>query len=103
MSCESKSETLLRRRNKKLTCPAILEPNIWVSSKSWEEVPQWLTNLDGTIDTTRTIYYGDKPSDEIKRAYTRVLQGHIAVAQFSFPEDMDASWMNMLARAPLYQ
>ncbi|KAI9637649.1 peptidase M24, structural domain-containing protein [Dioszegia hungarica] len=59
--------------------------------------------LDGTIDTTRTIYFGNKPSDEIKRAYTRVLQGHMAVAQFSFPEGMDASWMNMLARAPLFE
>ncbi|WVR09447.1 hypothetical protein IAU60_006514 [Kwoniella sp. DSM 27419] len=59
--------------------------------------------LDGTIDTTRTLYLGAKPSDEIKRAYTRVLQGHLAVSTAVFPRGMPADRLNMIARAPLYQ
>ncbi|WVF67507.1 hypothetical protein IAT40_002263 [Kwoniella sp. CBS 6097] len=59
--------------------------------------------LDGTIDTTRTLYLGKQPSDEVKRAYTRVLQGHMAVSTSIFPRGMTADRLNMLARAPLYQ
>ncbi|OCF39115.1 cytoplasmic protein [Kwoniella heveanensis CBS 569] len=59
--------------------------------------------LDGTIDTTRTMYLGKKPSDEVKRAYTRVLQGHMAVSTAIFPRGMPADRLNMLARGPLYQ
>ncbi|WVQ95119.1 hypothetical protein IAU59_002213 [Kwoniella sp. CBS 9459] len=59
--------------------------------------------LDGTIDTTRTLYLGRKPSDEVKRAYTRVLQGHMAVSTAIFPRGMPADRLNMLARGLLYQ
>ncbi|WWC90545.1 uncharacterized protein L201_005481 [Kwoniella dendrophila CBS 6074] len=58
---------------------------------------------DGTIDTTRTLYFGKSPSPEVKRAYTRVLQGHLAVSSASFPRGMPADRLNMLARGPLYQ
>jgi hypothetical protein len=57
---------------------------------------------DGTIDTTRTLYLGNDPAPEVKRAYTRVLQGHIAVSVAEFPEGMSSDWFNMLARQPLY-
>ncbi len=61
-----------------------------------------LTYLDGTIDTTRTLYLGSSPSAEVKRAYTRVLQAHMAVSRAVFPEGMSADWLNMLAKQPLY-
>ncbi|ORY29687.1 peptidase M24, structural domain-containing protein [Naematelia encephala] len=60
--------------------------------------------LDGTIDTTRTLYMGKSPSADIKRAYTRVLQGHIGVATATFPGgSCSMDWFNMLAREPLYK
>lgn len=59
--------------------------------------------LDGTIDTTRTLYFGDKPSDEVKRAYTRVLQGHMAVSMATFPRGMRGDWFNFAARGFLYE
>ena len=60
-------------------------------------------NPDGTIDTTRTVYFGKSPSPEIKRAYTRVLQAHIATATSIFPEGTSADWLNMLAKKPLFE
>ena len=41
--------------------------------------------LDGTTDVTRTWHFGT-PNDEEKRAFTRVLQGHIAIDTTVFPE-----------------
>lgn len=57
---------------------------------------------DGTIDTTRTVHFGT-PTDEQKRAYTRVLQGHIALAMAKFPLGTTGAQLDMLARQPLYQ
>lgn len=59
--------------------------------------------LDGTIDTTRTYFFDSKVPEKFTRAYTRVLQGHMGAAMMTFPEGMDASWMNYAARSPLYQ
>lgn len=58
--------------------------------------------LDGTIDTTRTLHFG-KPTAEQKAAYTRVLQGHLAVIRTVFPEGRGGQDFNTLARAPLWQ
>lgn len=58
--------------------------------------------LDGTIDTTRTVHFG-KPTCEQKRAYTRVLQGHIALDSVVFPTGKTAgSTLDVLARRPLW-
>lgn len=57
--------------------------------------------LDGTTDITRTIAIGD-PSDEHRDRYTRVLQGHIALATARFPEGTTGSQLDALARAPLW-
>ncbi|BGP10131.1 hypothetical protein JCM10049v2_006014 [Rhodotorula toruloides] len=57
--------------------------------------------LDGTIDTTRTMHFG-KPTREQKRAFTRVLQGHIAVDSLIFPEGTTGDAIDALARAPLW-
>jgi Xaa-Pro aminopeptidase len=42
---------------------------------------------DGTTDITRTFHFGE-PSSFEKRCYTRVLQGHIAIASLVFPVGM---------------
>ncbi|GAA5960311.1 hypothetical protein JCM8115_001137 [Rhodotorula mucilaginosa] len=57
--------------------------------------------LDGTIDTTRTMHFG-RPTAEQKRAFTRVLQGHIAVDKAIFPEGSTGDQLDTLARAPLW-
>ncbi|GAA6046932.1 hypothetical protein JCM3770_003436 [Rhodotorula araucariae] len=57
--------------------------------------------LDGTIDTTRTMHFG-RPTREHKRAYTRVLQGHIAVDALVFPEGTTGEQVDVVARAPLW-
>ncbi|WFD30748.1 Xaa-Pro aminopeptidase [Malassezia sp. CBS 17886] len=57
---------------------------------------------DGTIDTTRTTHFG-RPSAEQKRAFTRVLQGHIAIAAAVFPRGTTGAQLDMLARQPLFQ
>ncbi|KAH9932540.1 uncharacterized protein B0H18DRAFT_1083271 [Fomitopsis serialis] len=40
---------------------------------------------DGTCDTTRTVHFG-RPTDAQCEAFTRVLQGHIAIDSAFFPE-----------------
>ncbi|KAI5481864.1 xaa-pro aminopeptidase [Pseudohyphozyma bogoriensis] len=57
--------------------------------------------LDGTIDTTRTVHFG-KPTKEQRRAFTRVLQGHIAVDTLIFPEGTTGQHIDVLARSPLW-
>ena len=43
--------------------------------------------LAGTTDTTRTFLFDtSRVTEDQKRAYTRVLQGHIAVDQAIFPK-----------------
>ncbi|MEJ2230583.1 MAG: aminopeptidase P family protein [Nitrospirales bacterium] len=56
---------------------------------------------DGTTDITRTLAIGC-PSDEHRDRYTRVLQGHIALATARFPEGTTGSQLDALARAPLW-
>lgn len=58
--------------------------------------------FDGTIDTTRTMHFGT-PSAEQKRAYTRVLQGHIALATAKFPLGTTGAQLDILAREPLFK
>ncbi|MCO5589672.1 hypothetical protein L7F22_043640 [Adiantum nelumboides] len=58
--------------------------------------------LDGTIDTTRTVHFG-KPSKEQKRAFTRVLQGHIAIDSVTFPRNTTTgATLDVLARTALW-
>ena len=58
--------------------------------------------LDGTTDITRTIAVGD-PGDEARDRFTRVLQGHIAIAAARFPVGTAGAQLDALARAPLWQ
>ena len=54
----------------------------------------------GTTDITRTIAIGT-PSQEMKENYTRVLKGHIALAQARFPKGTLSKEIDALARKPL--
>ena len=58
--------------------------------------------LDGTTDVTRTLHFGT-PTDDERRAYTRVLQGHIDLACATFPAGTPGLMLEMLSRAPLWR
>ncbi|CAL1705996.1 unnamed protein product [Somion occarium] len=57
---------------------------------------------DGTCDTTRTVHFG-LPTSEQCEAFTRVLQGHIAIDSAIFPEGTDGLKLDVLARRALWQ
>ncbi len=56
---------------------------------------------DGTTDVTRTVPIG-APSDEMRRAFTLVLKGHIALSMVKFPRGITGAQLDALARAPLW-
>ena len=56
----------------------------------------------GTTDITRTMAIG-QPSQEMKENYTRVLQGHIALAAAEFKEGTVGKDVDALARKPLQE
>ncbi len=58
--------------------------------------------LDGTTDITRTVALG-RPTPRQKEAFTRVLQGHIAVASTPFPAGTSGQRLEMFARRPLWE
>ena len=56
---------------------------------------------DGTTDITRTLPMGDF-DPAIRRPYTRVLQGMIAISRARFPRGLAGAHIDALARAPLW-
>jgi Xaa-Pro aminopeptidase len=62
---------------------------------------------DGTTDITRTVWVADPqgaaPPAEVKDRFTRVLQGHIALARAVFPKGTRGSQLDALARQFLWQ
>jgi len=59
---------------------------------------------DGTTDVTRTVWTGPgAPPDELRDRFTRVLQGHIAVALALFPAGVAGPHLDALARRALWQ
>ena len=58
--------------------------------------------LDGTTDITRTVAIGE-PGEEVKRRFTLVLKGHIALDQAIFPEGTNGTQLDILARQFLWQ
>jgi Xaa-Pro aminopeptidase len=56
---------------------------------------------DGTTDITRTIAIGT-PTAEMRRRYTQVLKGHIALAAATFPAGTRGSQLDTLARQYLW-
>ena len=57
--------------------------------------------IDGTTDITRTIAIGN-PGDEVRRRFTLVLKGHIALDQAVFPEGTNGTQLDALARQFLW-
>ena len=60
--------------------------------------------LDGTTDITRTIWVGDSANipAAVKRDYTLVLKGHIALACARFPKGTRGNQLDVLARQFLW-
>lgn len=66
--------------------------------------------LDGTTDVTRTVFIPGPatnpaiaPLSDSRDRFTRVLQGHIALAQAYFPTGTSGGQLDTLARAPLWR
>jgi Xaa-Pro aminopeptidase len=57
---------------------------------------------DGTTDITRTIAVG-KPSTDMRRNFTLVLKGHIAIARAIFPDGSNGAQLDTLARQFLWR
>jgi Xaa-Pro aminopeptidase len=58
--------------------------------------------LDATTDITRTVAIG-RPSDEMRRHFTLVLKGHVAIARVRFPVGTSGAQLDTLARLALWQ
>lgn len=56
---------------------------------------------DGTTDITRTVPIGT-PSEDMRRHYTLVLKGHIAMDRVRFPEGTTGTHLDILARHALW-
>ncbi|MDO8862216.1 aminopeptidase P family protein [Haliea sp. E1-2-M8] len=57
---------------------------------------------DGTTDITRTVAIGD-PGAEVRRLFTLVLKGHIALDQARFPKGTTGTHLDVLARQYLWR
>lgn len=57
---------------------------------------------DGTTDITRTVAIGD-PSEDMRRHYTLVLKGHIALDRVRYPEGTTGTHLDTLARHAMWQ
>lgn len=57
---------------------------------------------DGTTDITRTVAIGE-PTAEMRDRFTRVLQGHIAIATVVFPPGTSGGQIDALARLSLWR
>jgi Xaa-Pro aminopeptidase len=57
---------------------------------------------DGTTDVTRTVAVGE-PTQEMRDRFTRVLQGHIAIARMVFPDGTTGAQIDPFARQHLWQ
>ena len=59
---------------------------------------------DGTTDVTRTVWTGpDLPPGPVRDRFTRVLQGHIAIASLVFPRGVAGPHLDAMARRALWQ
>ena len=58
--------------------------------------------LNGTTDITRTVAVGDPP-EGARDAYTRVLQGMVALSTARFPRGVSGAHLDALARAALWR
>ena len=79
-----------------------LESNLRFKDNSIYLVDSGAQYKDGTTDITRTIIIG-KANDEQKDRFTRVLKGHIALAQVVFPLNTRGSELDYLSRQSLQE
>lgn len=77
------------------SCPAIDPKQIYLCDSGAQFT-------DGTTDVTRTWHFGQPSADEI-RAFTRVLQGHIAIDRAVFASGTTGYQLDSLARRPLWE
>ena len=60
--------------------------------------------LDGTTDITRTLWTGPAPAPAgLRERYTRVLQGHVALATLRFPKGVAGPHLDAFARRALWE
>jgi len=61
--------------------------------------------LDGTTDITRTVWVGNPNaiSEQLKKDYTLVLKGHIALAKARFPQGTRGNQLDVLAHQFMWQ
>jgi Xaa-Pro aminopeptidase len=58
----------------------------------------------GTTDITRVFAFGAAgENDDLKRHYTTVLKGHLALKRARFPEGATGAQLDTLARAPIWE
>ncbi|KZS97160.1 Creatinase/aminopeptidase, partial [Sistotremastrum niveocremeum HHB9708] len=76
------------------TCAVIKKDQIYLCDSGGQY-------LDGTTDVTRTWHFGTPRAKE-KRAFTRVLQGHIAIDTLVFPEGTSGYIIDSFARRALW-
>lgn len=77
------------------SCPAIDPKHIYLCDSGAQFT-------DGTTDVTRTWHFGTPAEDE-KRAFTRVLQGHIGIDRAVFAAGTTGYQLDCLARRPLWE
>ena len=58
--------------------------------------------VDGKTDVTRTFHFG-RATQRQKELYTRVLMGAIDLANLVFPETIDDTRLDIIARKYLYE
>lgn len=57
----------------------------------------------GTTDVTRTWHFAEKPDEEFRELYTRVLKGNIGVDSMIFPENTPGFVLDVFARKALWE
>ncbi|RLU18060.1 hypothetical protein DMN91_010302 [Ooceraea biroi] len=90
---------------------AYMEEQYELDSEGWDEMQvarvadefryEQDHNRDGTTDVTRTLHFGT-PTEEQRKAYTRVLIGSIELSSLIFPSDLTMDQLDIVARRPLW-
>lgn len=96
ISAAASNAAMCHYNHKNQTKPSQLELNNVYLVDSGGQYP------DGTTDITRTIAIGECPA-EIKKMFTLVLKGHIALTSARFPIGTTGSQLDTLARQFLWQ
>ena len=95
ISAAGKNAAMCHYNHKNHEIPGVLEMNSVYLVDSGGQY------LDGTTDITRTVAVGD-PSEFIKKAFTLVLKGHIALSSAQFPEGIAGQHVDTFARQYLW-